>query len=287
MAVQFVDAGQTKVRFTDYTLDGAAGTYYFYYGVELSNRLVVSDRSAVAGPISLVNSMPAEAPGIKRVVSTPQNLLAGLQVTVHFELNDFINSENIKKIRVYRANNKPDATTVRSMTLAAEIPIGAPVKDVFTGMAFPPYGEPLFYRLVALREIVNEQGQPEWVPSKPSEIVLTNIIDEANPAAPRLTYTSDPVVLPLTQLTNVSIQWQKTVHNGFYMLHKLGETGNWIQVTEVTDNAEVMNVSLATVLGSGTLIKQNDAGDTVFHHFKVVAVNSSGIKSREDRILTL
>lgn len=42
--------GGSVIRFTDYTLDGASRRLFFYFAVELSNRLRPSDRSRIAGP---------------------------------------------------------------------------------------------------------------------------------------------------------------------------------------------------------------------------------------------
>ncbi len=58
------------VRFTDYTLDGAARNTYFYASRELSNQLTMSALRPIVGPVKLVNAAPAEAPGIGRVMVT-------------------------------------------------------------------------------------------------------------------------------------------------------------------------------------------------------------------------
>lgn len=288
MSVKYVDAGQTKVRFTDYKLDGAAKAWYFYYAVEMNNKFEVSDRSPVTGPISLVNTIPAEAPAVKEVISKAANLLLQTGPRVSFKVNDFINSENIKRIRIYRSTNHRDAVSVRNMNLAKELAFTDALVDDFSDTTDVPYAEPLYYRLVALREIVNEQGLIEYVPSKPSEIALTNVIDVINPTAPTLAYTSDPYLPTDTYINNVIISWDKAVHNGKYELYKLSASGNWMKIHELISNASSLQINLsASSLGSGTLTKLDTNGNKMYHQFKVVVTNSSSLLSLAENILVI
>ena len=274
--------GLDKVRFTDYTLDGAATNFYFYFGVELSNKLKVSDRSPISGPILLVNSSAAEEPEIKKIV--PQLALQGLNprpVEVQFELNDYIESEGIKKVEVYRSIAIEDAQSVRTMTLANTVNVGDPVIDDFSDLSIPPFGETLFYRVVALREISNEQNQLELIPSKPSNLALTNIVDNINPDAPNIGFTSDPPTstTPI-ELPNVFLQWNKTTHNGFYHVYVMNASGNWTKIHTLASNNDIISLDLAdTDLGTNTIIKQDDDGNTLYHRFRVDAENSSGLLS--------
>lgn len=288
MAVKYLDGSQSKVRFTDYKLDGAAKAWYFYYAVEMNNKFEVSARSPVTGPISLVNTIPAEPPAIKEVVSTPANRLSGAGPFVKFKINDFIESENIKRVRIYRSTNHYDAVTVRNMSLAAELAATDTLTDTFTDVTDVPYAEPLYYRIVVLREITNEQGLTEYVPSKPSEIVLTNVIDVLNPAAPALSYSSDPYLPTDTYMNNVVISWNKTVHNGKYTLFKLTRSGNWQKIHEVVSNDAVLQVALtSTSLASGTLEKLDADGNTLYHQFKVLVTNSSSLLSQTEKVLAI
>ncbi len=287
MAVKYTDGAQSKVRFTDYTLDGAANAWYFYYAVEMNNKFEVSDRGPVAGPISLVNTMPAEPPAIKTVISTPANTLLRKGPLVQFKMNEFIPSEKIKKLRIYRATNHRDAVAVRNMTLAKELSVTDVLVDDFSDLSDLPFTEPLFYRVVALREITNEQGLTEYVPSKPSEISLTNIIDQVNPQAPTLTFTSNPYLPVDLQMNNISLSWEKTTHNGKYVVYKLSSAGNWVSIYEIKTNTPTIQVALsATNLASGSLVKLVN-GEKRFHQFKVVAVNSSNLMSLEDKVLVI
>jgi len=288
MAVKYTAGSAKKVRFTDYTIDGAADTHYFYFAVELNNKFEVSDRGPVAGPISLVNTISAEAPVVKSIFSTPANLLYQTGPTVTFSINDYIDSEKIRRIRIFRSTDHRSAASVRTMSLAKEIAVGVPIIDDFEGLTDLPYGEPLFYRIVALREILNEQQEVEYVPSKPSEISLTNIIDQVNPAAPLLSVGSDPYAPGDSSMTNVTLSWKKTVHNGSYSLYKMSVSGNWVKLAEIRTNADTVGSVLgSTDFGSPDLVKLDENGKEIYHHFKVVAANSSNLLSVEERILTV
>ena len=59
-AIKFTESSIDKLRFTDYSLDGAAISTYFYFVREISREMVIGQRSDVLGPIRLVNAMPAD-----------------------------------------------------------------------------------------------------------------------------------------------------------------------------------------------------------------------------------
>lgn len=167
----------------------------------------------------------AEKPTIKKTVTHLSNELLEISTAVAFEINDYISSEGIKQIDIYRTSNPSDSLSIRTMKLVKSVVVGDELVDDFTDVSFPLYGDPLFYRIVALREIVNENDQTEYIPSKPSNVVLTNIVDNVNPEPPHLSYTSDPPTTstPIT-LNNVVLSWQPTCYNGTYYLcyDKLG-----------------------------------------------------------------
>lgn len=282
MALRF---GGNKVRFTDYTIDGSSLSFYFYFAIELSNRLIMSERSAIAGPIQLVNTFPPEAVAIKKVTVRPANRLFNIPVGVVFEVNPYISAENIRKFQIFRGSTPQEALSVRTMTLAATIDAGEPLADDFSDLGFPPYGEPVYYRIVALREIINENNEQEFVPSEPSNTALASIIDVNNPDAPQLSYTGTPSG---SQILDVHLIWDKTVHNGIYYLHKMNQYGNWVKIHQLESNAVTLDVNLAdTSLGSNTLEKEYANGDPVYHHFKIVAENASGLLSLDERVLTI
>jgi len=285
-AVRF---GENKVRFTDYTLDGASTSVYYYYAIELSNRLVMSERSEMAGPVKLVNTYPPEEVAIKKVLTSLGNTVLGIPTAVRFEVNPYVASEGIQQFQIYRASSPQDAVSVRTMQLAATVGSDTELLDTFEDLEFPPYNEPLFYRIVALREITNERAELEYVPSKPSNVALASIIDVNNPPAPELSFnTSSNVGSNPDSLENVVVKWSKTVHNGKYYLYKMNAFGNWVKIHSLSNNDGEILVDLSTTnLSNATLEKKDDNGQTIFHHFKGVAENASGLLSLEERILTI
>lgn len=289
MVVKYTDAGETYVRFTDYGLDGASKNFYFYFGIEMSNQLKVSDRSPVAGPILLVNAFPAEEPTIKKTETRLSNELLEIGTAVAFELNDYIASEGIQQFAIYRTSNPSDSLSIRTMKLVKTVAVGGEVTDDFSDVPFPLYGDPLFYRVVALREIVNENDQTEYIPSKPSNVVLTNIVDNVNPEPPNLSYTSDPPTTstPIT-LNNVALSWEPTCYNGTYYLYVMTSSGNWQKIYEVKSNAPVISVDLIdTDLQDGSIVKQDEDENTIYKRFKVQVENSSGLLNLVDDELTI
>jgi hypothetical protein len=289
MVVKYTDAGESYVRFTDYGLDGASKNFYFYFGVEMSNQLKVSDRSPVTGPILLVNAFPAEEPTIKKTVTRLSNELLEISTAVAFEINDYISSEGIKQIDIYRTSNPSDSLSIRTMKMVKSVAMGDEVTDDFSDVSFPLYGDPLFYRIVALREIVNEYAQTEYIPSKPSNVVLTNVVDNVNPEPPHLSYASDsPTTSTPIILNNVVLSWQPTCYNGTYYLYVMTSSGNWQKIYEVKSNDSVISVDLAdTDLQNGSIVKQDEDENTIYKRFRVQVENSSGLLNLTDDELTV
>lgn len=270
------------VRFTDYTLDGEAQNFYFYFGVELSNTLKVSDRSPVTGPIQLVNSGPAKQPKIKKLETVLSSAALRSGPAIKFEMNRFVESENIKQFQVFRATDANAAQSVRTMKLVQTIDFGDPVIDDFSDTTLIPYGVPLFYRIVAMREIQNEQGNVEYVPSQASNLAMTNLVDGLNPIAPTIAIShGTPGGSPLT-LPSVNLSWNSTAYNATYYLYKMNPTGTWTKIYSVDPsvhlNAANIPVDLImTDLSVSTLAKEDADGLTIYHRFRVDVENSSGL----------
>jgi hypothetical protein len=289
MCVKYLDGADTFLRFTDYTLDGSSKNIYFYYGIEMTNKAQFGPRSAIVGPIQLVHTNPAEAPEIKRVLTQLQNTLTSIPTAVRFELNNYIPGENIKKLQIYRTSDVNDALTVRNMKLVKTVDVGTDVLDDFSDVAFPLYGDPLFYRLAALREITNEFNQTEYVPSKPSDIVMASIVDNVNPPAPQISFTSDPptTTSPIT-LNNVTLNWPSTCYNGTYYLYKMTSSGNWMKIYQVKSNDPIISVNLVdTDLANGSIVKQDEDLNTIYTRFRVQVENSSGLLNLTQKELTI
>ena len=274
------------VRFTDYTLDGASTSIFFYYAVEMNNMLAMSDRSEIMGPINLINTAPPKAPEIRKFYTRPENTVTGDTTAVVFEINEYPEGEKINKILIYRALNSVDAATVRSMQLAATIDSGGfdePIIDDFSDLDFYPFGEVLYYRLVAVRTVQtavdNGIYETEDVPSYPSPLILANIIDVNNPPAPVLTYNADENG---DVLENVVLQWNPTAYNAMYYVYQMNDSGNWTELYSVHNTYSSMQYELPD-----SLPKTDDDGNTVFYRFKVMVENSSGLFNLEENIITI
>lgn len=293
MAAKYVSAGDTLIRFTDYKLDGAAKNIYFYYAVEMSDQLRLSSRSPIAGPIRLVNAYPAEAPVIRKVTSVIEDPVQQIATGVKLLVNAYIASERITKFNLYRATNANDAAATRTMRLvrAYDAAVGSETEivDDFSDLAYRPFGDPIFYCVVALREITNERGIIEFIPSRPSTLARASIIDVDNPVAPSLVFSSDPPTMsqPI-QLGNVVLSWKKVTHNATYYLYKQNGSGNWNKIYQQKTDDDPVNVPLAsTDLGTGLLLKQDDAGKPVSHRFKVDVENTSGMFNLNENVLSV
>jgi hypothetical protein len=275
------------VRFTDYTLDGASKNLYFYFGVEMSNTMKTSPPSAIAGPVQLVNAAPPLAPVIRKV--TAQLSDGGdVKPRVHFTISQYMPSEGVKIFRLYRALDPTVAVSVRRMDEAAEFLADRPLYDDFAGLADVPFAQPLYYRVVAFRQILNERGDPELVPSQPSDVAMTMVADAVHPEAPKITMTSQPLTAAHPfEYRDVRLTWPRTAYNGTYHLYKLNDLGTWVRIYSTTPtNVPVIDVPLAdTSFGTDVLRKEDSPGNTLYHRFRVMVENVSGLVNlRQDEL---
>ncbi len=276
MARRYAESGEVFVRFTDYKLDGAMHSQlYFYRAREIASDGQTSNPSAVSAPVKLLHALPPPPPKLKTLeVIGPRSSGAQALPRVAFQLSSYLPEENVTSIRMYRATTEAEARTVRTMKLATTVSVDS-VADVFSDLEgkFPPYAETLFYRLVALRFIVNENEEPEVVPSIPSEIIRTRIVDDAPPPAPPISYDGgDPNATPDPILPTLS--WPSTCKSGTYYLYKMTEAGQWALVNQVSSNEETIEYELGDFLPA-----TNGSSDTIYHRFKVDVVNSGGIQN--------
>lgn len=282
------NAANTRwVRFTDYTLDGASKNIYFYFGVEMSNTMKSSPRSAIAGPVQLVNTAPPLEPVIRKV--TAQLADGGdVEPRVNFTVSSYLPSEGVKSFRLYRALDPAVAVSVRRMKEVGEFPADRPVYDDFADLADVPFAQSLYYRVVAFRQILNERGDEELVPSQPSGVAMTMVADAVHPEAPKITMTSQPLTAahPL-EYRGVHLTWPRTAYNGTYHLYKLNELGTWVRISSTPPtNAAAIDVALAdTSLGTDVLRKEDADGNTLYHRFRVTVENVSGLVNlRQDEL---
>jgi hypothetical protein len=296
-----VDNSPHTTQFVDFNLDGTSKNVYFYGVRELGSQLQMGEYSPFLGPIKLVNTNAPETPEIKRIMPVLETPALGIEPSIQLEINPYAEVENIKKITVYRAFNKLDAQSVRTMQwvktidLDDEEQIGNQfwtVNDNFEHLDEVPFGEGLFYRVTVSRKVeyATKDGDvvTEYQPSKPSKITATMMVEAKRPKSPVLRYVADAFADDATELNNIVLNWEKTCYNGTYSIYKMNSQGNWVKIHEVQSNEISIAVPLVdTDLGSGTLPVQNADGVGIYHHFKALVENTSGMISKEEYILTI
>jgi len=172
------------------------------------------------------------------------------------------------------------------------------IKDEFADLDYVPYSDPLYYKVTVLREITYADGSnivdsthpevTEYAPSEPSKLLISSIVENTNPQSPALQYNFDPDTTDATVIHHVILKWEKKVHNGKYHVYKMNNQGNWVKIHTLSSNLQEIQLLVAdTSLENGTLSIENDEGNPIYHHFKVISENSVGMLSVEDKIMTL
>ncbi|MGC4042040.1 MAG: hypothetical protein QM710_14945 [Flavobacterium sp.] len=201
------------------------------------------------------------------------------------------------------------------------------IEDDFSDLTEVPFGDPLFYRLTVSRKIEYAEAvydaadNPvvliDYAPSQPSKIIASTMVENYLPKSPVIEYYSEPLVDPDTELKFITLHWNETAYKADYYLYKLNSQGNWIEIakviadrevkgdyhyfntndlstegwteeTVISSNGEGIYIHLEmTNINSPNLTVLSDDGTKLFHHFKVIAKNTSGMLSREENILTL
>ena len=298
---------ETGMLFTDFNLDGTSDNLYFYAIREMGNTMQLGEYSTIIGPIKLVNTKPPQTPEIKRVLPVLKNVNLNILPGVSVEVNAYPKVQNVKQLKLYRTLNPNNALSVRTMDLIKTIDLETDnqllnniwkIKDEFTDLGYVPYGDPLYYRVTALREIQyadgsNEVGDShplitEYAPSEASKLLISSIVENANPESPVLQYNFDIVPEDVGLLNHVILKWDKKVHNGKYHVYKMNNQGNWVKIHTLVSNEIELQLLLAdTSLNNGSLTIKSEDGNPIYHHFKVVSENSASMLSTEDKILTI
>jgi hypothetical protein len=300
---------ETVVRYTDYTLDGASKSLYFYRALEMDDKFKFSESSLPVGPVLMVNAFPPDKPQIRKIITKLQNTSSNTPSSVLFEINEYSENQKISKVEIYRATNEIDALSIRTMKRAKSITWGMPLIDDFSDVAFPLYGETLHYRIIAIREIEDVEDvllappllpldpTPTVIidfPSLPSDISKAGIVDVINPSAPKL-YSQNGTTT-LTELQNVILKWNSTCYNGTYRLQKLNASGNWVQIysEKVTDipmqypPLDLSNFPDFTNFPETQILPRVDVdGNAIYHRFRVQVENSSGLFNLTEFEITL
>lgn len=308
--MKIVSTSPHKTLFTDFTLDGASTSVYFYAVRETDAQMKQGELSTAIGPVRLVNSYAVKTPEIKSVIPILENEVLGISSAMQVKVNSYEAIHNVTKINLYRALNMGDATSVRSMTLVKTIDLEAEglleediwsITDDFADLTETPFGDALYYRVTVEAKVeyaeanyTYDDNNPnnvftiviDFAPSEPSKLMITTITENVLPNSPTLSYSSSTV--NPTTLGNVVLEWEKQAYKGRYYLYKMNEKGNWEQIAlAVTNDAIVEMPLIDTQWGSDQLDIQDSEGNTVYHHFKVITENTAGMSSTDEIILTI
>ncbi len=222
---------------------------------------------------------------------------------VSIEINAYQKEQNIKKIHLYRALNPTNSLSTRTMDLIKTVDLILEdqinnsvwkITDEFLDLDFIPFGDPLFYRVTVSREVeyAKEVGSgsiivTEHVPSKPSKLLISSIVESSSPIQPELRFGWDNDT-SIGKFTNILLTWKKTVYNGKYHIYKMNSQGNWVKILEYISNEEEILLFLSdTMLNEDSLPIRNENSEPIFHHFKIEAENSAGMFSQNNDIITL
>ncbi|MBR9860952.1 hypothetical protein GYB22_09430 [bacterium] len=272
--------GKDYLRFTDYQLEGASQNLYFYYAVEVTRELRMSEPSGVLGPVRIINAFPAESPYIGKVETVLANQVLETSAGVRFKVNPYLPDENVKALRIYRTTDENLATSVRLMDEAGTITIENDILDDFSELSYPPFNQDIFYRVVALREILNERDELEYIPSKPSDVIKARVVDNINPEPPEINANIGSTSSSPDKLLNIDLSWSETCYQGKYYLYKMTDAGQW-QLVDSFNYNDPLNYNYTE------LLKEDSNGDTIYHRFKVDVENTGGLLNLENDILTL
>ena len=299
--MKIINTNPHETQFVDFSLDGTSKNIYFYGVREISSQMKMGDYSPFLGPVKLVNTNAPETPEIKRIMPVLENVVLGISPSIQLEINAYPEVQDIKKLTIYRAFNKLDAQSVRTMKQVKIIDLETlgiindaiwNVQDTFDDLDEVPYGDGLFYRITVSRKVeyADKNGSIviDYQSSQASKIVASMMVEVTNPPAPILNFTSDALINSGRELPNIILQWDKTCYKGKYHVYKMNNNGTWVSVHNLKTNDSTIYLPLLdTDLNSGTLQIRNEDYDPIYHHFKVVAENTSGMRSIEENILTI
>lgn len=285
-----------RIRFTDYTINGNAANTYFYFVKEVAINMKQSPRTDAIGPIYLVDTNPPIKPKIRSILAREESNTEAPAII--FDIATYMPSENISHIQIFRTTYFPDSTSTRTMNLAASLPFtgSSIIQDEFSDLEAPPFGQTLYYRIVALKKIINENAEVELVPSDPSELVYTNIFDVKNPISPVINplYTPQPATATQVEgLSNCKLTWtrKKGCYNAIFRVLKMNSQGNWEKLWTKRSNQNLFefpeNNDFTHYPMMSFLPKTDDEGNPIYHRFKIEVENASGLLSGDENILIL
>ncbi|MEG1590420.1 hypothetical protein [Chryseobacterium sp.] len=158
----------------------------------------------------------------------------------------------------------------------------------------------------------------EEAPSMPSKVVVSTLVENYNPPTPELNYHSEPVAVDSDIINWVILSWDQVCYKGKYQLYKLSNQGNWKEIAKINTDTKDSSKAHLSLLESNPstnteewivqetfdltankfylplekvnldpmLIKDAE-GNILYHHFKLVAQNTSNMFSTQEKILTI
>jgi hypothetical protein len=201
------------------------------------------------------------------------------------------------------------------------------LEDGFSDLVEVPFSDPLYYRVTVEAEVeyaeANYSGNnqsdvivTEYAPSEASKLMITTITENVLPESPELKFESNPITGNV--VTSGLLSWNEQCYKGRYHLYQMSNQGNWKEVARMnivpnntskvqlflfendpltnTDTwipKEIFDINDHTIflrlekIGLDPLTVKDADGNPIYYHFKVVAENTSGMFSKDDRIITL
>jgi hypothetical protein len=284
----------TKVLFTDFTLDGNmhSETAYLYVAREMSRSMQFGEPSPFFGPVQLLNTKAPEKLNVRKLMVQSPSAYNNYKPFVQFVVNVFSSNQEISSIQVLRGLSGADALSPRSMSLIKEVNASDldlsgetfTLTDDFTNDPEIPFGIPLYYKLVGVRKVkyTDLEDHPKEIKvfSDPTSTLLTNMIDTIRPDGPVAEVTNIAVTADI--IGQVSIRWNKTCYNGKYVLSFLNETGAWQKIYEIKTN----DASLLVYDWDCDLKSTDGGGNPVFYKLKVDVENTSGLVNRTNNVVS-
>jgi hypothetical protein len=274
------DGNNYFIRFTDYTLTESSRKLHFYTTAEVTNQLIPGRLSYKAGPVTVLHTMPAAPPVVRSMAISATLAFSGSPVQVLFRLSPFSPADEITGIRIFRTLDKGKTVSTAFMDTYIDLPVTADtavapeVADTFAGVAKVPLGETVYYRLAAIRTIINEKEQAENIFSLASPVITVNLIDITNPVAPDITYSAGA-----NDLT-----WPAATNKGTYYLYRQNSRGNWEKI--FTSKPDPGTNTVVYPL-SAPLPPTDEDGNHIYYRFKVKVENASGLLNLTDKELTI
>ncbi|APG66312.1 hypothetical protein LPB136_13430 [Tenacibaculum todarodis] len=275
-----------EILFTDFTLDGNMNknTAYVYTVREMNKALKFGKASDFLGPVQLINTTPPNPLVIKNLTVKLPTYENDFKSSVLFEINKIVESQNINKIQIYRLNNSAVALNPRDIEPVKEIELSSIdtlkpfyIEDDFSDLDQIPYGEPIYYNLITVRKIEykdhNGNNKIEFVKSKSSKTIVTNIIDTNPPSKPYL----DPAKQTFTSLNNIELSWDKCCYKGKYFVYILNEFNNWELIQTIESNDSIITYNYIN-----SLEELDEDDNIIYYKFKIEVENTIGLINESD-----